>query len=182
MAKANGMLFYEASALTSLKVNDCFEDLLQEIYNENQTWKINLGHAYFIQETYFKEAIKYDLRGFFQILLIYLLFKQNILHTFFFKSDLELLSLRICLFIFSFSCDFAFNALFYFNDKISDRYHYKGDNLYLYSFINNITITIFSTLGSFILKISLKYLTNSNVINKLIGTKLFNKTIHVPKR
>lgn len=36
LAKANKMLFYEASALTSLKVNDCFEDLLQEIYNERR--------------------------------------------------------------------------------------------------------------------------------------------------
>jgi tetratricopeptide repeat protein 30 len=32
---------------------------IQEIYYENQTWKINLGHAYFIQETAFKEAINY---------------------------------------------------------------------------------------------------------------------------
>jgi len=30
----------------------------QEIYSDNVTWKINLGHAYFIQETNFKEAIK----------------------------------------------------------------------------------------------------------------------------
>ena len=34
---------------------------IQDIYNENQTWKINMGHAYFIQETYFNEAIKYYL-------------------------------------------------------------------------------------------------------------------------
>jgi tetratricopeptide repeat protein 30 len=32
---------------------------IQDTYNENQTWKINMGHAYFIQETYFREAIKY---------------------------------------------------------------------------------------------------------------------------
>lgn len=32
---------------------------IQEIYYENQTWKINMGHAYFIQETNFKEAINY---------------------------------------------------------------------------------------------------------------------------
>jgi tetratricopeptide repeat protein 30 len=32
---------------------------IQDIYNENQTWKINMGHAYFIQETNFKEAINY---------------------------------------------------------------------------------------------------------------------------
>ena len=50
------------------------------------------------------------------------LYTASILYTFFFKSDLELLSLRICLFIFSFSCDFAFNALFYFNDKISKTF------------------------------------------------------------
>jgi len=32
---------------------------VQEIYFENQTWKINMGHAYFIQETNFKDAINY---------------------------------------------------------------------------------------------------------------------------
>ena len=37
-----------------LKSND-----IADIYEENQTWKINLGHAYFIQETNFAEAINY---------------------------------------------------------------------------------------------------------------------------
>jgi tetratricopeptide repeat protein 30 len=32
---------------------------VEDYYNDNVTWKINLGHAYFIQETNFKEAIKY---------------------------------------------------------------------------------------------------------------------------
>ena len=32
---------------------------VEDYYNDNQTWKINLGHAYFIQETNFKEAIKF---------------------------------------------------------------------------------------------------------------------------
>lgn len=32
---------------------------IQEIYNDNVKWKINLGHAYFIQETHFREAITY---------------------------------------------------------------------------------------------------------------------------
>ena len=36
LAEMNNMLFFEASALTSVKVNDCFEDLLQEIYNERR--------------------------------------------------------------------------------------------------------------------------------------------------
>ena len=109
----------------------------------------------------FKQAIKYEFRGTWQIFFICLLFRQNILHTFFFKTKLELLSLRLCLFIFSFSCEFAFNALFYFNDNISARYNYEGDNLILFSFVNNIIITKCPTLGSFILRLILKYLTNS---------------------
>lgn len=31
----------------------------QDLYCENRAWKINMGHAYFIQETNFKEAIRY---------------------------------------------------------------------------------------------------------------------------
>ena len=36
LADNNNMLFYETSAVTSVKVNDAFEDLLQEIYNERR--------------------------------------------------------------------------------------------------------------------------------------------------
>ena len=109
----------------------------------------------------FKQAVKYDLRGIWHIFFIYLLFKQSIAHTFFFKTDLELLSLRICLFLFSFTCEFAFNALFYFNDNISDRYNYEGNNLILFSFVNNIIISIISAISSFVIRLILKYLTNS---------------------
>jgi hypothetical protein len=32
----NKLMFFETSALSSYKVNECFEDLLQEIYNERR--------------------------------------------------------------------------------------------------------------------------------------------------
>jgi GTPase SAR1 family protein len=35
-ADENKLMFYETSALSSFKVNECFEDLLQEIYNERR--------------------------------------------------------------------------------------------------------------------------------------------------
>ena len=38
-AKENGLKYYETSALTSVRINDCFEDLLQEIYNERRKIK-----------------------------------------------------------------------------------------------------------------------------------------------
>ena len=42
-AKENGLKFYESSALTNVRINDCFEDLLQEIYNERRKIKGNLN-------------------------------------------------------------------------------------------------------------------------------------------
>ena len=55
----------------------------------------------------------------------------------------------------------ALNALFYFNEKISDKYHYKGESLYLFILLNNMIISIFSTAFSFLLVKFLSFLTNS---------------------
>ena len=109
----------------------------------------------------YKQAIKYDMRDFWRIVFICMLHRQSILHTFFFKTDLEPQSLRICLFVFHYSCDFFLNALFYSTTKISDRYQYEGDYLFFYSLVNNLTISLFSTLTSFVLRLVLKYLINS---------------------
>lgn len=38
-ADENKLIFFETSALSNYKVNDCFEDLIQEIYNERR--KVN---------------------------------------------------------------------------------------------------------------------------------------------
>ncbi len=35
-AKENNLMFFETSALSNVGVNECFEDLLQEIYNERR--------------------------------------------------------------------------------------------------------------------------------------------------
>jgi hypothetical protein len=35
----NKLIFFETSALSNVKVNECFEDLIQEIYNERR--KVN---------------------------------------------------------------------------------------------------------------------------------------------
>ena len=102
-----------------------------------------------------------NLEVFGKFFFICILCKENILNTFFFKSPLEIRSLRVSLFIFTYSCDFALNALFYFNDNISDKYHYEGDSLYYFIFVNNITISVFSTILSYLLIKFLDFLTNS---------------------
>jgi len=109
----------------------------------------------------FQEAIKYDRRDIFRVAYIYLLSKQILFRTFLQRCPLELLSLRFINFIFMFSCDLALNALFYFNDNISKKYQYAR-NLFLFTFSNNITIIIYSTLLSYALITLLNKLSNSS--------------------
>ena len=116
---------------------------------------------YILDNYDYENSIKYDKRIFWRIYYIILLSKENILNTFFFKAPLELQSLRLSIFIFSYSSDFALNALFYLNENISDKYHYKGENLYWFTLINNLTISIFSTVISYLLVKTLNILTNS---------------------
>jgi hypothetical protein len=130
--------------------------------NANNSLNDKPPESKYILDNYnYEQAIKYDKRNFLRILFICLLSKENILNTFFFKSPLEPQNLRISLFIFNYSCDFAFNALFYFNQKISDKYHFKGNNLHYFVLINNITISIFSAVFNFFLVKCLNILINS---------------------
>ena len=129
-----------------------------DIKNNFSLIKIDLNNIrnYFPEDSYqtlhnytFEEAIKYDRRSIFKIFYIYLINKQIIFHTFLQKNPLELLPLRICVFIFMLSTDLALNSLLYLKDNISKKYKYsKG--LFLFTFSNNLTIILLSTLLSFI--------------------------------
>ena len=99
----------------------------------------------------FNEAILYDNRNFCRIFFILLISKEKILNIIFFNPPLELKPLRIGIFIFSFACDLALNALFYLSDNISDKYHYTGAFKELYTLANNLTKSIISSLVSMIL-------------------------------
>ena len=116
---------------------------------------------YILDNYTFEEALVYDNRDILRIFAICLLCKENILNTFFFKAPLELKPLKLCVFMFSYCCDFALNALFYFNDKISEKYHYEGDSLYVFTLINNFAVWIFSTIFSYLIVKSLNVLTDS---------------------
>jgi len=50
---------------------------------------------------------------------------------------------------------------FLFNDNISDKYYYNGNNLYLFTLLNNLSISFLSTFFSLTLIIILQQLTNS---------------------
>ena len=109
----------------------------------------------------FNTAIKYDKRNFWRILLICIITKENILNILFFKTPLDIKSLRICLFIFSYSSDLAFNTIFYSNENISDKYHYKGNHLILFTIINNFVQSLISSFVSIAIVNIFQYLIDS---------------------
>jgi len=121
-----------------------------------------LKSNYILNNYDYNEAIKYEKRSFLRIYFIYLISKDNVLNIIFFNPPLELKPLRLCIFIFSYSCDLALNALFYLSDNISDKYHYTGPNKELYSILNNITISLVSTIVSYILLYFFQSLTQSS--------------------
>ena len=109
----------------------------------------------------FEEAIKYDLRSLCKIFYIYLLTKQVIFHTFLYKSPLELFSLRLCLLFFIISNDLALNAIFYFDNKISEKYRYEK-NIFLFAVSKNTTIILISTFIGFVFLTLFTKLSNSS--------------------
>ena len=134
---------------------------LIHINANNDSHNRPLDSKYILDNYVYETAILYDHRDFWRIYFICILSRENIINTFFFKSPLELQSIRLCLFLFNYSCDFALNAFFYLNENISDRYHYKGENLFFYSIINNLTISLSCAIFSFLLSNLLSFLTNS---------------------
>ena len=108
----------------------------------------------------FEEAINYDMRPVLAIFYIILLSKEAAFHAFLYRSPLSSFPLRLILLIFIISSDLALNAFFYLDDIISEKYKYaKG--LFLFTFNNNITIIIVSTLIGFIFMTLFTNLSNS---------------------
>ena len=71
-----------------------------------------------------------------------LLYKNNInfKREYHFSNLKDIQPLRFCLFIFCYSSDLAFNTIFYSTQNISERYHYQGKNVFIFSLINNLII------------------------------------------
>ena len=108
----------------------------------------------------FKEAITSDFRPICKIFYIYLLTKQSIFHAFLYKSPIVVFPLRFILLIFIISSDFALNSIFYFDDKISEKYRHTH-NLFIFALNKNITVILLSTFIGFVLLTLFAKLSNS---------------------
>ena len=117
--------------------------------NANNTSRKEPPNSNIILDNYqYETAIKYDKRDFFRIFFICLLYKENILKLIMFKIPIVMRGLNLCHFIFIYSSDLAFNTIFYSNEKISEKYHYQGYNLFYFSLVNNIIKNLLSAILS----------------------------------
>ena len=156
------------------KNNLKIKNILSRKENENINNMINDSN-YNLDNYDFKNAIVSERRSFWRIYYICLLSKERILNTFIYKSPFEIKPLKIAIFIFNFACDFALNGFFYSNQKISDKYHYNGNNLIWFTLLNNIVITISSTIVSVLIIKLFNMLTHSNREIKNIYKRLNTK-------
>ena len=108
----------------------------------------------------FNEAIKYDKRSIIIIYYIFLIAKQVIMHAFFYRSPLEPLYIRLSLLKFMLGCDLALNAIFYTDDKVSEKYN-SSKSAITFAFTNNLIVILLSTLIGYAMFILLANLNNS---------------------
>ena len=112
---------------------------------------------YELDDLEYLEALKYDKRTFFEFFLCLVKREHLIVFTFIFCSDLNLLVIKLSLFVFSVSLDFTTNVLFFNDDSMHKIYLDYGE----YNFISQIPQIIYSTVISEILDVFLKYLSLS---------------------
>ena len=116
----------------------------------------------------YSEALKYDKRTFFQFFLCLVKREHLIVFTFIFCSDLNLLCIKLSLFVFSVSLDFSTNVLFFTDDSMHKIFLDYGK----YNFIQQIPQIVYSTVISEAFDVFFKFLSLSE--KEIYETKKFN--------
>ena len=105
----------------------------------------------------YKQALKLDKRTYFQYYFSLLKQKHLILFTFYLSNDYNLLSIKISLFILSFSLYFTINAFFFSDETMHKIYINNGE----FDIINQIPQILYSSIITSIINVILKYLSLS---------------------
>ena len=116
----------------------------------------------------YSEALKYDKRSFFQFFLCLVKREHLIVFTFIFCSDLNLLCIKLSLFVFSVSLDFSTNVFFFTDESMHKIFLDYGK----YNFIQQIPQIIYSTIISEVFDVFFKFLSLSE--KEIYETKKFN--------
>jgi len=106
----------------------------------------------------YEDAIEYDKRTYFQYYMSLIKQKHLIIFTFFNKNDYNLFTIKLTLFIFSFSLYFTVNALFFDDNTMNKIYQNQGHLKYYFYTLH----IIYSTFISSFITLFLKTLALSN--------------------
>ena len=129
--------------------NNINKEFNQQIYNFNNDE---------LDSMRYEEAIEFDKRTYLQYYVSLIKQKHLIIFTFFNKNDYNLFTIKLTLFIFSFSLYFTVNALF-FDDNTMNKIYQNQGHLKIYFYTLHI---IYSTLISSFITLILKTLALSS--------------------
>ena len=108
----------------------------------------------------YKEAVKYDKRTYFQYYWSLLKKKQTLLFIILNDDDYNLITIKMVLFLISFSLYFTLNG-FFFNDSTMHKLYINNGSFDLFT---QIPIIVYSTLVTTVINLILKYLSLSEQI------------------
>ena len=100
----------------------------------------------------YEDAIEYDKRTYFQYYMSLIKQKHLIIFTFFNKNDYNLFTIKLTLFIFSFSLYFTVNALFFDDNTMNKIYQNQGHLKYFFYTLHIIYSTLISSFITLILR------------------------------
>ena len=118
-----------------------------------------------INDLNYNESILVDHRSFFLMFYSFLQYSQLIIFTFVTKTDFNLQSIKISLFLFSFAIYLTFNTLFFTDETMSHIYKKGGS----FDFIYNLPKTLFSSLCCSVINFLLKFLSLSQNDIKMLN-------------
>ena len=117
-----------------------------------------------LDEIPYKKAIERDKRD--MLMMYWDTFRDNqsLCKVFSPKSIFDLISVKLCLFLFTLSLDFTLNAIFYSDDIVSERYHNEGS----LSFFSEVLKSLYSAAIGFILSSFIISFSSYNSVLELI--------------
>ena len=118
---------------------------------------------YEINDLNYENALEIDKRTYFQYYFSLIKRKQILIFTFFTKDDFNSRTIKISLFLFSFSLYFAVNSLFFNDSTMHKIYEDEGS----FNFIYQIPQILFSTIISSVISFIIKFLslTEKNILS-----------------
>ena len=146
----------------SNEVGYIFNKKTRNKQKENNTF-IHNYNDFELNSLIYEDAVIYDKRTYCQYYCSLLKQKQLILFTFVSNIDYNLFVIKLSLFIFSFSLNFALNTLFFTDTTIHNIYENSERTRFVYSILNIIYSTIISLFITIILKIFA--LSNKSILN-----------------